>query len=269
MAYETFLRVTLEQAAEIARDKFGNVTSSVKPEDNNQVLTEADIAIAKLIVAAIQKEYPTHNIIDEEAGVVDKQSTTTWVVDPIDGTSNFATGTPLYGCMVGVLENDRPIAGGVVLPGFNEIYIAEKGLGATCNGVPIYATDRNALKDALVAYGIDGHQDDEARTRREAELLGDIVLAIRNLRTSNSVYDLMMVAKGSYGAFLNQTSKIWDNVAPEVILTEAGCAVTDFYGLPIDYHNAIERSDENFTVCAAPPLIHGELQRIILNRKDK
>lgn len=269
MVYEVFLRTVLNEAAQIARDKFGNVASSTKPEDNNQVLTEADIAIGNHIVAAIQKEYPTHNIIDEEAGVIDKHSTTTWVVDPIDGTSNFAAGTPLFGCMVGVLVNDLPVAGGVALPGFNEIYIAEKGLGATCNGVPVSVYGGGNLKDSLIAYGIDGHQENEARTRREAALLADIILAIRNLRTSNSVFDLMMVAQGRYGAFLNQTSKIWDNVAPEVILTEAGCKVTDFNGLPIDYSNAVERSGDNFTVCAAPPALHGELQQIILSHKDK
>lgn len=105
--YLPFIQKTIEQAGELARRYYGNVDHAVKTGDNNQVLTEADIAIGKYIVDAIVNEYPGHNVIDEEAGVIDNSSTVTWVVDPIDGTSNFAAGTPLYGCMIGVLENDR------------------------------------------------------------------------------------------------------------------------------------------------------------------
>lgn len=265
--YSAFIQEVLVDAAKIARDHFGQVSSTVKPEDNNQVLTEADIAIGKALVDAVQKKYPDHSIIDEEAGVIDNQSTITWVIDPIDGTSNFAAGTPLYGCMIGVLENDIPIAGGVVLPALDQLYIAEKGQGATCNGAPLSVTNQPSLLQCLVAYGVDGHQENPLQTRKEAEILGDIILAIRNLRSSNSVFDLMMTACGSYGAFLNQNSKIWDNVAPQIIIEEAGGVYTDFFGQSIDYHDAVHRANENFTVCAASPVLHAELQKIIENHR--
>ncbi len=261
--YAPFLKTTLEHAAELALQKYKKVSISVKPEDNNQVLTEADIAIGQYIVEAIERGYPGHNIIDEEAGVFDKGSAVTWVVDPIDGTSNFAAGTPLYGCMVGVLENDVPVAGGVVLPGLNELYLAQKGQGATCNGDPIHVSPVTELKNALIAYGIDGHQESPELTLGEVQVLGSIILAIRNLRTSNSAYDMMMAARGSYGAYLNKTSKIWDNVAPQIITEEAGGIYTDFYGKPIDYRDALVRADANFTACAGAPALHLALQEII------
>lgn len=268
MSYLPFIKETITHAGEIARGFYGNVSSEVKPEDNNQVLTEADIAIGEYIVEQIQKNYPEHNIIDEEAGVIDNGSNITWVVDPIDGTSNFAAATPLYGCMVGVLQDDVPVAGGVVLPALNEVYLAEVGAGATRNGVKIHVSDRENLSDMLISYGLDGYADNPEATRAEARLMGEIVLAIRNLRTSNSVFDVMSTANGSYGAFLNQTSKIWDNVAPQIIIQEAGGVYTDFYGQPIDYVDALARADENFTVCAASPVAHAGLQAIIRAHND-
>ena len=267
--YKKFLTEQLLQISAIARDKYGTVSSSVKPEDNNQVLTEADIAIGEHLVAAIQRTFPAHNVIDEEAGVIDNGSNVTWVVDPIDGTSNFAAKTPLYGCMVGVLENDIPVAGGVVLPSLNELYVAEKGTGATCNGEQIHVSSEAKLSNLLISYGIDGHREDPGRTLAELRILGRIILTARNLRSSNSVFDLMAVARGSYGAFLNQTTKIWDNVAPQIIIEEAGGVVTDFYGQPMDYHDACTRASENFTICAGSVAAHLALQEIITHKSEK
>lgn len=264
MDFSIFIKEVLEEASEIAQRNFGKSLSiSTKEDDNNQVLTETDLAIGKLIVEKISQQYPVHNIIDEEAGVVDKSSEYTWVIDPIDGTSNFANGVPMYGVMLGLLQNATPIAGGVTLPSLNEVYLAEKGKGAYCNGKKISATSEENLLKVLVAYGIDGHQENPEITYEETKLLGDIVLNIRNLRTSNSIFDLVQVAKGAYGAALNRTSKIWDNVAPQIILEEAGCVYTNFFGKPMDYSNPTTKSNENFTFCIAPPTLHKKLQEII------
>lgn len=251
------------EVSDIARNSFGKVAGTTKGGDNNQVLTETDLEIGKTLIEKIQKEYPEHNIIDEEAGVIDNKSDFTWVIDPIDGTSNFANGIPLYGIMLGLLKDNEPVAGGLALPNFSEIYIANKGNGAYCNGEKISVTRENNLKNSLVAYGIDGHQEKPKFTRDECKLLAEIVLNIRNLRTSNSVFDIAMVAKGKYGAFLNQTSKIWDNVAQQIIIEESGGIYTDFFGNKIDYSNALEKADDNFTFLAASPVLHSKLLEII------
>src|SRR5438105_2458127 len=101
-----FIEKNLQEASEIANKSFGKVTGTIKGEDANQVLTETDLAIGKLLIEKIKRIYPTYNIIDEEAGVIDNHSEYTWVIDPIDGTSNFASGSPLYGIMIGLLQND-------------------------------------------------------------------------------------------------------------------------------------------------------------------
>lgn len=264
MNFSLFIQKALLEAAKIARDNFGSVSQiSTKENDNNQVLTETDIAIGAFLVEKIQSEYPTHNIIDEEAGVIDNQGEYTWVIDPIDGTSNFANGLPTYGIMIGLLHNDQAIAGGVVLPEFNELYSGEKGLGATCNDKTIHVSSETTLLNSLVAYGIDGHQEDPQKTLDEVGVLARIILNIRNLRTTNSAYDMAQVPSGKYGALLNQTTKIWDNVAIQPIIEEAGGVVTDFWGKPLDYSNALSRTDENFTICAGAPTLHAKLQEII------
>ncbi len=263
MEHKTFIEQVLREASMLARQYFGTVMSTTKAGDNNQVLTEADLAIGALLVDAVQQAYPEHNIIDEEAGVIDKQSKFTWVIDPVDGTSNFASGSPLYGSMIGLLEGAVPVAGGIALPNFNELYVAQKGQGAFCNGAQIRGTSETKILDCLVAYGIDGHQEDPRQTRGEAALLAEIILGSRNLRSSNSAFDAAQVAKGVYGACLNRTSKIWDNVAQQVILEEAGVLYTDFFGKPIDYSDPLSKVSQNFTYCAAPPMLHAELQAII------
>lgn len=263
MSYTDFISSTLTEAAKIANDKFGHVTGTTKTDDNNQVLTEADLAIGQFIIAEIKKAFPNYNVIDEEAGVIDNSSDFTWVIDPIDGTSNFASGLPMYGIMLGLLQDATPIAGGIILPYFNDLCIAEKGKGATSNGKRISVTAERNLMKTLVGYCIDGHQENPELTRQETKLLGEIVLNIRNLRCSNSAFDLVMIAEGKYGGLLNRTSKIWDNVAQQIIIEEAGGIYSDFFGNPMDYSDPLTKAKANFTFCAASPSLHEQLQTII------
>jgi myo-inositol-1(or 4)-monophosphatase len=265
--YRSFIHSVLAEASVVAQMSFGKVTGSPKGNDNNQVLTKTDLEIGKLIVAKVQEAYPKFNIIDEEAGVIDRSSRYTWVIDPIDGTSNFANGVPEYGIFIGLLEEGTPIAGGIALPYFNEIYTAERGKGTLCNGRPVRVTSEKVLLSSLVAYGIDGHQEDPAITHEETETLANIILGIRNLRSSNSAYDFALVAKGAYGGCLNKTSKIWDNVGPHIVMEEAGGFYTDFYGQPLDYSDPLSKASNNFTLCTASPILHKQLQAIIHNPK--
>lgn len=264
MIYEAFLTEVLKAASEIARKNFGSIDElKTKEGDANQVLTQTDLEVGKLIVERVAKTYPEHNIIDEEAGVVDNGSDYTWVIDPIDGTSNFASNIPLYGIMIGLLYNGKPIAGGISLPEFNEIYIAESGKGAYRNGEQIQVTKKDQLISVLVAYNIDGNHAHPEVTRNELITVGEILVNIRNVRNSGSVYDLMAFASGSLGACLTNTAKIWDVVAPHIIAEEAGALVTTFSGTPIDYSNPVQKVNDTFTWCMAPAPLHEQLQTII------
>jgi len=261
--YKDFILDILDKTSFIAVRSFGKVSGTTKLKDNNQVLTETDIEIGKTIVSAIREQFPDHNIIDEETGVVDNGSQYTWVVDPIDGTSNFANGVPTYGIMVGLLDSATPIAGGITLPSFGLTYVATKGGGTFCNGQQVHATTETDLLKLLVAYGIDGHQENPQITTDETATLSKIILAVRNLRSSNSAFDASLVADGRYGAWLNRTSKIWDNVAQQIVIEEAGGKYTDFFGKPMDYSSPLTKVDDNFSLCAAAPALHAQLQKII------
>jgi len=261
--FTDFLEGCMKDASVLAMTYFGSVSGTVKPDDNNQVLTEADIAVGKLLVKKCKMAYPEFNIIDEEAGVIDNGSQFTVVIDPIDGTSNFANGLPLFGIFIGILDGAIPVAGAIALPAFGETYIAERGKGSFCNGKAVQVSTTVNLKDALIAYGIDGHQENPQITHHEVDVLSDIILGIRNLRTSNSAFDIAAVADGRYGAILNQTSKIWDNVATHIVIEEAGGICTDFFGEPMDFSDPLNRTDDNFSICAGAPVIHTALQRII------
>lgn len=260
MSFLPFISDQLQQSAQIATSYFGKVSGTTKAGDNNQVLTKADIAIGIHLVQAIQQVYPNHNIIDEEAGGIDNGSNFTWVIDPIEATSNFAAGLPQYGIMLGLLKDDRPIAGGVIAPAYGKLYLAEAGGGATCNDQPITVIRETNLLNMLVSFGVDGHQNDPERTHREAQVIADVVLSIRNLRNSGcEATDTMYVAEGRFGGRIVASSRIWDNVAPQIICQEAGALWTDTNGHPIDYTNPFNDLERNFTFCTANPALHKQL----------
>ena len=263
MNYLAFLEKELRASADMALQYFGKVSAHTKLGDNNQVLTEADLAIGKYLVAAVRATYPSHNVIDEEAGVIDNGSRYTWVIDPIEATSNFAAGIPEYGVMVGLLDGATPLAGGIIVPAHDRLYLAEKGKGATCNGEPIHVTEETDLSKVLVSFGIDSHRENPAQTIAECRILADIVLAVRNMRNSGcEAVDPMYVAEGKLGGRVNMASKIWDNVAPQIIAEEAGAMWTDAYGEPLDYSQPVTRAEQNFTFCVASPALHRQLVTI-------
>lgn len=261
--FSSFAREAMITASEIAMRNFGKVSGITKQEDNNQVLTDTDLEIGEVIVDLIRSKFPSHNIIDEEAGVVDKGSEYTWILDPIDGTSNFAVGSRLFGSIIGLLHKDKPIVGAVALPAFDEIYLAEQGKGAHCNGERLHVTSEQDLSKVLIGYSIDGHQENPQITYDEVAILADIILGCRNLRTSGSVFDAMLVAQGKYGGYHHRNTKIWDVVGMQVIIEEAGGVFTDFNGIQVDYSNHLQRAKDKFPFCTAAPAIHKQLQDII------
>lgn len=264
MSYSDFITSSLNQAADEARQYFGHVSGYTKPGDPTQVLTEADLAIGKLLVEAVRKSYQDHNIIDEESGVTDNGSRYTWVIDPIEATSNFAAGLPDYGIMIGLLDGANPIAGGIIAPTYDRLYLAEKGRGATCNDQPIHASNESDLSKMLVSISLNVPKDDGAQLQAAARLLANVVAAARNFRNTDcEAIDPMYVAEGRYGGRVNLTSRIWDNVAPQIICQEAGAFWTDISGSPIDYTNPLSLVDKNFAFCAAPPALHEQLIAIL------
>ena len=261
MRYGTFVTRTLAEAADIARRHVAGVREIAKQDGT--VVTAADLEIGQHILARVRAAYPDHNVVDEEAGCLDQGSDHTWVVDPLDGTANFAAGLPLYGIMIGLLWRGQPIAGGMALPAFGDILVAEKGQGTLRNDQPLRVTQTTDLAGVLIAYGFLFTAQDTAVLAEEARRVGLLVRAARDIRTSNCLFDTVMVAQGSYGAHLSLMSRIWDNVAQHIIIEEAGGVYTDFYGQPMDYTRPLTRYDQNYSFCAAARSVYPGLRETI------
>lgn len=262
-SYTDFIGTALTEAKATAIAYFAKTASHEQPEQSLQVMQDACSAIGQQLVARVQAEYPAHNIIEESAGAINNNGTFTWVINAISGRSNFANGLPHFGILLGLLDGAGPLAGGVMLPNFDELFVAERWKGATCNGNRLVASGETELSRALMSYEIDGHPNDTGFTDREMPVLRDIILHTGNLRTSNSVFDALQVAKGSYGATMSQSARLWDCVAPHILLVESGSTFTDFWGRPADYTNPLTKLETNFSYCAAPAALHTALQTLI------
>lgn len=252
-AYPTFLETMLQEAAEMALSFPRGLSARIKDADPNQVVTDADLAIGRRIKDRIRERFPNDSEIDEEWGSARGSSAVTWVIDPIDGTSNYAAGSPLFGIMVGVLENGRPVAGGVSLPALSETYVAAVGHGAYVNGSKLELKSGGDMSDRLVAYGMDFYPSETALDYRTME---GIASRCRGIRMSNSIFDCMMVAKGVYAASMHRRNRIWDCVAPHVIIQEAGGTFSTMEGKIPDYQDPLTKTTQVYSMLACAPDFH-------------
>lgn len=259
MAYLTFLESLLEDAGKLAMSFPRGMSSRVKNTDRNQVVTQADTVIGRQIARRIRASFPDDGVIDEESVSVPGTSPFTWVIDPIDGTSNFAAGSPLFGIMVGVLDEGRPVAGGVTLPAVAETYVAETGQGAYWNGSRLTLADDDDVSRQLIAYGMDIHPSEISL---DCRILADVAACCRGVRMSNCIFDCMMVARGAYGAFMHRRNALWDCVAPQVVIEEAGGMFSTMTGGVPDFSYPLARTTEVFSILACRPSFHEAITAI-------
>jgi myo-inositol-1(or 4)-monophosphatase len=252
----------LKMAGEILMSYFGKISEYTVKESQSSIVTKADIESEKKIIEIILEKFPDHNTLGEETGFQNRNSEFTWVIDPLDGTSNFAAGIPWFGVIICVLKNDIPFMAGCFLPLQNEIYFAEKGRGAFRNGEKINVSNETELKNILAAYSLD-YSDEPGKTEREAKLIQQVVSRIRNLRSTNCIIDFCYTADGKLGACMNQTTKIWDIAAPGLIIEEAGGIVTDMQGNNYDFSLNETNFDRNFTIVGSNKILHSELINIL------
>jgi myo-inositol-1(or 4)-monophosphatase len=217
------------QAGAVLRKRFGRTEISQRKESQSSVVTEADLLSEQCIVEIIQSAFPDHNILSEEAGFAFKGSDMTWVVDPLDGTSNFAAGVPWFGVLIAVLKDALPVAAVAHIPMEYAMYLAEAGHGVTRNGKPVEMTIETDLSNLLCAYGMDG-SDDPAKARRETSLMRQLVGHVRNVRATNSLIDFCYTIDGRFGACLNRNTKIWDIAPSALMFAELGGILSDFRG---------------------------------------
>ena len=223
-----FANQLADRAAEIAMSFFGGAFEvRIKPDATP--VTEADLAVEAMVRERIAAQFPDDAFLGEEHGR-DGAGPRTWVVDPIDGTKNFAAGIQIWGTLIALMVEERPVVGVVGLPAMGERYEAATGLGARLNGSPIHVSDVARVQDAFVLFGTLSWDD----RRSEASFLSLAHEAART-RAFGDCWAHMLVARGAAEAMIEEDLRTWDWAAPLVVIEEAGGRVTQLDGsLPAD-----------------------------------
>ena len=256
------LTSALKKGGEILMDHLGRTSEANVKESISSVVTEADLASEKAILEILLEGPEIFNIITEESGYLDQNSNYTWVVDPLDGTSNFAAGLPWFGVIIALFEKEIPILGGMYLPVDQALYLSEAGAGATRNGDPIEPTKSGDLSQHLLSYSFDFSVDQE-KTRYEMDIMARLSREVRNIRSTNSLLDFCYVADGRLGAALNQTTKIWDIGVPWLMIREGGGKVTDIRGEKIRFDLSPDAINKNYTILASGKDLHEPIIKTI------
>ncbi len=217
-------------AGEIIRDNIGRVArSDIHSKGPSDFVTEIDKKCEDVIISTIMERFPDHHIMAEETAGGGLQPGITWVIDPIDGTTNFIHGFPFVAVSVAACLDKVPVLGLVLDPLREELFLARKGQGAYLNGERIHARSETPLEDAVVATGFPFR----ARTVFEPYLdtFREVFHRVSGIRRAGSAaLDLAYIAAGRVDGFWEVGLKAWDMAAGVLLVTESGALASDFQG---------------------------------------
>lgn len=229
---EQFLKDIIREAGELAKGYFQKGVSARAKAHLGDLVTEADEAVSDFLIQKIKEKFPDHGIHSEEQkNDINPGSQFEWIIDPIDGTRNFANGIPLWCVMIAVYENGQALLAAVYQPLANEIFFAVKGRGATLNGLPIQVNNVSTFDHGFgLAVRVDNRSDKEPEFKRLLDRLNnDTTVWMHNFGTMlASCY----LASGGVDFFAENAGFDHDYAAPALICAEAGAVVTDADGNP-------------------------------------
>lgn len=231
-----FAQETARGAGRILLEKFGR-TLNISDKGDKNIVTEADLASEKFIVEKIKTHFPRHTILAEEAGSIDVFEGTSeylWIIDPLDGTTNFSHGYPCFCVSIGLERNGERIVGVVYDPTRDEMFAAEKGQGATLNGRRIQVSSVDEMDRALL---VTGFPYDVARREKFVEMFSKFILNAQAVRRDGSAaIDLAYVACGRFDGFWEDGLSAWDTAAGALIVEEAGGRMSHYNGSAYSPH---------------------------------
>ena len=212
------------RAGELVMERFrSDVEVSLKGRAN--VVTDADLASERLILDYVGTEYPDFGILSEESAPVAGSSPYTWVVDPIDGTRNFAEGIPHFCVVVAIAEGSDVVAGVTYDPVRDEMFAAQRGYGATLNGEPMRVSDRQQIDEAVLGFDL-GYNFDQAKLL--LEMAGDLWPQVQAYRLmGSSAMSLAYAACGRIDLYFHHSLSAWDIASGILLAREAGGQVLD------------------------------------------
>jgi myo-inositol-1(or 4)-monophosphatase len=258
MLKTTLLKAVQAGAAEILRFFNADFKTTYK-EGVNNLVTEADHASEKAIIEVIRAEFPGHELLGEESGKHIQDSAYKWIIDPIDGTINFAHGIPLNCVSIGIEKDGKMIMGVVYNPHINELFFAEKGMGATLNDKSISVSKETQVIKSCLVTGFPYTYINMPNGPIEIfEKLVKKGVPVR--RIGSAAIDLCWVACGRFDGFYEHKLEPWDSAAGYLIVEEAGGKVTDHENNPFSIYQ--------HKILATNGIIHNDLSDIITNKKD-
>ena len=227
------LKLLVQEAGKIFHEGFYS-PKNIQLKGTVDLVTQYDIAVEEFLIPRLAKLYPELEIVGEESFKGSSYPKSGVFVDPIDGTTNFAHGLPFCAISIGVWIDGVPTQGIVYNPILNEMFWAQKGSGAYCNGEKLSVSKTSVMQNALVATGFPYTKADKgADFDWTMERLTKVLPATRDVRRYGSAsLDLCYLARGVYDSFYEINLKAWDTAAAIVILNEAGGKASNEHGQP-------------------------------------
>lgn len=235
---ESFLKVAREAAlvAGEVQQARKNDLHHIEFKGEINLVTEVDHACETAIFSVLEKHFPDHQILSEEAGAKTKQSPYKWIIDPLDGTTNYAHGYPLY-CVSIALEKDGEVIVGVIYePNLKELFEVIRGAGATLNGEKIKVSETATLKRALLVTGF-AYNVQEVADNNLGHFTNFILGSQAVRRDGVAAADLAYIACGRYDGFWELGLFPWDVAAGALMITEAGGQLSHFDGSPVNIYS--------------------------------
>ncbi|MEX1139856.1 MAG: inositol monophosphatase family protein [Bacteroidota bacterium] len=223
-------------AGRLIRDRAGNAGSvQTKAGQETNLVTELDREAEALIIRILRKNYPDYDVLAEESGSRNGGSEYRWVIDPIDGTTNFARGLPIFCVSIGLEHQGKIVLGVVYDPTRDELFTAERGKGAFMNGNPIRVSDASSLIESVL---VTGFAYNVRSTLENIDHFQNFLLESRAVRRLGSAaLDLCYVAAGRLDGYWEMSLNPWDMAAGVLLVEEAGGKYTDLEGQPSTIHN--------------------------------
>jgi len=246
---------TARDAGAILVDRLGRALQ-VSNKGEIDLVTEADLASEKLIIERIKSHYPRHAILAEESGAIEFVFGTTdwkWIIDPLDGTTNYAHGYPCFCVSIG-LEHAGSIEIAVIYdPMRDEMFAAERGQGANLNGRRMRVSDVEDLNSAMLCTGFPYNVRERPNFARDFANFTMEAQAVR--RDGSAAIDLAYIACGRFDGFWEDGLNAWDVAAGVLLIEEAGGLVTDFAGEKLNIYTP--------KVLASNGLVHNAMRRVL------
>ena len=241
--------------AKILRERF-QTTVQIETKGLANFVTEADLRSEKIIVDTIRKRYPDHAIISEESHSDRADARNLWIIDPLDGTSNFMHGIPHFAISIGYYHDGMPELGIVCNPIRDDWYMAVRGQGAWHNGVRQKVSVADRIDATMITCGF--YYDRDRMMQATLDTIGDFFRShIHGMRRFGAAaLDLCNVGSGHYGLFFEYKLHPWDFAAGQLFLSEAGGIATDCDGQSLPLH-------QTSSICASNGLLHQSALEII------